>query len=148
MAKLTALDIASQYARAIMARDEDRVHSLRSESCVTDFVHLDAFQASPISAREATDFFRSIFKAFPDLDYEVTRTIAAEEVVVTEWVLTGTNKGRLEPPAFHGLASQEPTGKAVRLRGASVYDVGDELIQRETIYYDHATMAVELGVDL
>jgi hypothetical protein len=40
----------------------------------------------------------------------------------------------------------EPTGKTIRLRGVSVYDIQDELISKETMYIDFATLWVELGV--
>ena len=38
----------------------------------------------------------------------------------------------------------EPTGRTVRFRGVSVYDVSDGLIQREAMYIDLATLMVEL----
>ena len=41
-----------------------------------------------------------------------------------------------------------PTGKTIRIRGVSVYDLDGGLIQRETLYLDLATLLVELGVTL
>jgi hypothetical protein len=76
----------------------------------------------------------------------VSRTIAAESVVVSEWVFTGTNTGPLTAPVFG--QDMEPTGRTIRLRGVSVLDVEDGLVQRETIYMDLATLFVELGVTL
>jgi hypothetical protein len=80
------------------------------------------------------------------MDYEVTRTIAAETVVVTQWTFTAANTGPLGPPAFE--SPREPTGRTIRLRGVSIYDVSEGLIQRETTYMDLATLMVELGVTL
>ena len=94
---------------------------------------------------ETKRFWPSWFVAFPEYDFEVTRTIAAEEVVVTQWDFTGTNSGPLELPFFEKPI--EPTGRTVRFRGVSILDVSDGLIQRETLYMDLATLMVELGVE-
>lgn len=145
MNKATALDVASQYATAIAARDGERMHALRATTYVLDFVHLDAFQASPLAATEGKDVYRSLFTAFPDSDFEVTRTITGEEVVVQEWIFTGTNTGRFELLGVAGSASRGPTGNTVHLRGASIYDISGGLVQRETIYLNNATLAVEKG---
>ena len=109
-----------------------------------DFVHNDARAAPPISEENTQTFWPAWFAAFPEYDYEVTRTIAAAEVVVTQWVFIGTHTESLGPPVFDEPVA--PTGRTIRFRGVSVYDVGAGLIQRETLYIDLATVMVELGV--
>jgi steroid delta-isomerase-like uncharacterized protein len=120
--------------------------ALRSPGFMLDFVHGDASDAEPLSADDTMQFWSAWFVAFPELDYQVTRTIASESVVVTQWTFTGTNSGPLPPPVVDGQT--EPFGKTIRLRGVSIYDLGDGLIQRETAYLDLATLMVELGVEL
>ena len=142
----SALNIVTQYASAIIARDTESMHALRSKDCVTDWVHEDAFMYRPDTAEEATDRYRALFNAIPDLDLEVKRTIAAEEVVVQEWTITGTNTGPIVPPLLRN-DSAEATGNSISLRGISVFDIKDGLIIRETVYVDNATWAVELGVE-
>ena len=83
---------------------------------------------------------------FPEMDFEITRIIAAESVVVVQWTFTGTNSEPLEPAVFGRQI--EATGRTIRLRGVGVYDVREGLIQRETLYFDYATLWVELGVEL
>ena len=80
------------------------------------------------------------------MDYQITRTIATKEVVVTQWTFTGTHSEPLGPPIFEDPL--EPTNRTVMFRGVSVYDIGDGLIHRETTYMDLATVMVELGVEL
>ena len=46
---------------------------------------------------------------------------------------------------LRGHMHEQPTGREVRLRGVSIYDIIRGLIQRETIYIDNATLLVELG---
>ncbi len=146
MAIYSALDVVSKYVVALSGRDSDGMNGLRAEDFVLDWVHGDAFENLPMSAQEAQMFWPIWFDAFPEFDLEVTRTIAADEVVVTQWIFTGTNTGPLEPPIFEKRA--EPTGKTVRLRGVSVYDVINGRILREAIYVDLVTLMVELGVEL
>ena len=94
----SALEVVSQYLAAIVARDSDRMNSLRSQEFVLDFVHADAYENRPMSAVETQMFWPTWFAAFPEFVLEVTRTIAAEEVVITQWIFTATNTGPLDPP--------------------------------------------------
>lgn len=142
----TALQVALEYIAAMMARDSARMESLRAGDFVLDFVHRDASGSEPLSAEDARMFWSFWFVAFPELDWEVTRTIVAQDLVVTQWVFTGVNSGPLE--SFIVKGHTEPTGKVIQLRGASFYDVHQGLIRRETMYLDFATLVVELGVEL
>ncbi len=146
MAVSSALQVVSRYVAALVARDTNGMNGLRAQDFVLDFVHGDAFENRPMSAQDAKMFWPSWFDAFPELALEVTRTVAADEVVVTQWIFTGTNTGPLDPPIFEKRV--EPTGRTVRLRGVSVYDVINGRILRETLYLDLVTLMVELGVDL
>jgi steroid delta-isomerase-like uncharacterized protein len=142
----SALEVTSAYVAALAARDSARMQSLRSPRFRLDFVHGDASEADPLSAEETMQFWSAWFVAFPELDYQVTRTIAAETVVVTQWTFTGINSGPLAPPLLDQQV--EPFGRTIRLRGVSVYDISDGLIQHESAYIDLATLMVELGVEL
>jgi len=62
-------------------------------------------------------YLKYIIAGFSKMDYEVTRTIAAEEVVVTQWVFTGTHTGPLEPTVFGRRV--EPTGRTIQFRRAA-----------------------------
>ncbi len=141
---LSPLEVTSSYVRMLSSAHAEGMMTKHSRGYVLDCVYNDSCGAMPLTDGEADAFWPSWFKAFPEYDFEVTRTIAAEGTVVTEWIFTGTNTGALGPPAFMLPASQ--TGKTVRLRGVSFYDIKDGLIQRETVYIDLATLMVELGL--
>ncbi len=145
MKTVTAFIIAAQYAAARAAQQEECMHVLRAGRYQLDAVYLDAYGVAPLTEPEGTDLYRSLFSACPDGDLAVTRTIAGAEVVVQEWTFSGTHTGRTERWAFGGHLHKQPTGSQVRLRGVSIYDIIGGLIQRETIYLDHATLLVELG---
>ena len=139
----SAFEIVSRVVAALAAQDNDTMNSLHAKDYVVDWVYGDAFENPPSSAEESAAFFPAWFAGFDEMDYEVKRTIAAEEVVVTEWVFTGTHTGPLDPPVFEERL--EPTGRTVQFRGVTIYDVSEGLVQRETIYMDLATLIVELG---
>jgi steroid delta-isomerase-like uncharacterized protein len=143
---LTALEVASQYSSAISDGDHDQMASLRSPDFMMDFVHTDAEGAEPPSVGNALNFWPTWLAAFPEYDWQVTRTIAAEDVVVTQWIFTGTHEAPIEPPIFD--PPLEATGRTISIRGVSFYDIKDGLIERETLYIDFATLIVELGAEL
>ena len=139
-----ALPTIEKYITALKTADTLTMEAMRTSDFVLDWVHADAFQNSPLTRQETNLFWPAWFRGFPDMDYEVNRTIAAETVVVVQWVFTGTHAGILGRPIFDPPLSA--TGKTIQLRGISVFDFQDQLIQRETMYIDLATLWVELGV--
>ncbi len=142
----TALDVVSEYIVALSGRNSEQMNALRSPDFVLDWVHGDAYEDEPLSVEDTKQFWPSWFAGFSEMDYEVTRTIAAETVIVTQWIFTGTHSRPLNPPIFEpGLT---PTGRTIRFRGVSIYDISQGFIQRETTYMDLATLMVELGVDV
>ncbi len=139
----SAFEVVSRLVAAMATRDLDTMRSLHAGDYVVDWVYGDAFARPPVPAAESSAFFPAWFSGFDDVDYEVRRTIAAEAVVVTEWVFTGTHTGPLGPPVFE--EELLPTGRTIQFRGVTIYDVSEGLVQRETIYMDLATLLVELG---
>ena len=146
MADMSSLDVTAQYVTALAAGDTERMNTLRSTDFELDFVYGDAFASEPLSSEETKQFWPTWLVGFTEMDYEVTRTIAADEVVVTQWVFTGTHDKLIGPPIFD--PPEEPTGRTIMFRGVSIYDVSSGLIKRETAYIDLATIMVELGVQL
>ena len=141
---LPSLDLIAKYTSALCERDNDTMQTLRSPDFVLDWVHSDAFADKPLTQEKTNQFWPAWFAAFTEMDYEVTRTIAAENVVVVQWTFTGTQNNALGAPIFD--PPLEPTGKTIRLRGVSVFDIEAGLLQKETMYIDLATLWVELGV--
>jgi steroid delta-isomerase-like uncharacterized protein len=141
-----SLKVVAGYVTALAAGDSEGMGAFRAADYVLDLVQRDAFEGRALSHEETRAFWPSWFASFPEMDYQVTRTIAAATVIVTEWVFVGTNSGPLTTPVFG--RDLEATGKTIRLRGVSIYDVHQGLIQRETLYIDLATLFVELGVTI
>jgi SnoaL-like polyketide cyclase len=77
--------------------------------------------------------------AVPDSRLEVRRSVAVGDLAAVEWTLRGTFSGA----AFQGIRA---TGKPVVLDGVDVVEVRDGLQYRNTIYYDGATFARQIGL--
>lgn len=143
---LASLAVVAGYVAALAAGDSAGMDAFRTTDYLLDLVQRDAFEQDALSHDETVAFWPAWFASFPEMDYEVTRTIAADTVVVTQWVFMGTNTGPLTAPVFG--RDIEATGRTVRLRGVTIYDLHDGLIRLETLYLDLATLLVELGVTL
>ena len=141
---LPSQELINKYASALRERNIAAMQTMHSPDFILDWVHSDVFADNPITHDMVNQFWSVWFAAFSEMDYEVTRTIAAKNVVVTQWVFTGTHTRTLSAPVFD--PPEEPTGKTIRLRGISVYDIEAGLILKETMYIDLATLYVELGV--
>jgi steroid delta-isomerase-like uncharacterized protein len=142
----TSLEVISAYVTAWNEGDNQKMVALRSPGFVMDFVHGDVFRDEPLSEDATREFWPAWFHAFPQGNFEVTRTIAAQNVIVTQWIFSGDHVRSLGNP----IMSPElpPSGKSICFRGVSFYDIQDGSIQRETTYLDLATIMVELGVEL
>lgn len=139
-----ALEVIERYSAALAAGDSAAMDSLRAQDFELDFAPRDAFESAPLDNEATRAFWPAWFAAFSEMDYQVARTVAAPDVVVTEWVFLGVHSGLLEHPIFDGRI--EPSNRTIRLRGISIYDVEAGLICCETTYVDLSTLYVELGV--
>ena len=140
----TSLPTIEKYLDALINQDTITMQAMRTSDFIFDWVHSDASQNKPMDFEQTNQFWPTWFKGFSEMDYEVTRTIAAESVVVIQWTFTGTHDRPLGAPVFD--SPLEPTNRTIRLRGVSIYDFKDLLINRETMYIDLATLWVELGI--
>ena len=105
----------------------------------------------PIPCRtkaEMRDFMKVFYDAFPDLRIEIRNIFESSPspsgggqgggYVTAEYDLLGTMRGE-----FLGHA---PTGKAFRIKAVSIYEHNGTLFTRETVYYDSASLLVQIGL--
>jgi steroid delta-isomerase-like uncharacterized protein len=84
-------------------------------------------------------FYGELMKALPDLEIDVQRRHVADDAIVVEVVIRGTQLG-----AWRGLP---PTGRRVEIPLCGVYTFDAEnRLAGERIYYDRATVLRQLGV--
>ncbi|SEH63413.1 conserved hypothetical protein, steroid delta-isomerase-related [Mycolicibacterium rutilum] len=86
---------------------------------------------------EVMDYYRTTRTAFPDQRHDNVRYHVADDSVIVEFDLLGTNLGE-----FYGLP---PTGKAFRVPVAAVFFFDDDRIVNERIYFDSASLVAQIG---
>ena len=131
----TPADVARSAFAAIISKDPDGIIAHGAPGWVDDFVAIGEFRG--LQAIRA--FFSEVFAAFPDFELTVDNIVADENSAVVQWHAAGTFTGA----PFQGIA---PTGRRVEIRGADVMEIADGLIQHNTIYYDGATFARQVGL--
>ena len=131
----TPAEVARAGFDAVISKDPDGIVALGAPDWVDDFVAIGVMRG--LDAIRA--FFRETFAAFPDFELTVDRIVADETAAVVQWHATGTFTGG----PFQGIL---PTGRRIELRGVDVMEIADGLIRHNTIYYDGADLARQIGM--
>ena len=88
---------------------------------------------------EVMGYYRTTRTAFPDQRHDDVRLHFADDAVIAEFDLLGTNLGE-----FYG---RPPTGRSFRVPIAAVFFFeGDEIVN-ERIYFDSASLIRQIGHD-
>lgn len=123
------------YAAAWSTQNVERILSFFTEDCVYEDVALDAVNTGK---QELEAFLRATFAAIPDFRIEPKAAFAAGTQVANEWVMSGTQTG-----PFPGIPA---TNKWFSVRGASIMEVEQGRIRRNTDYWNLATLLQQVGV--
>ena len=86
---------------------------------------------------EVMGYYRTTRTAFPDQRHDEVRLHVADDAVIAEFDLLGTNTGE-----FYGLP---PTGKAFRVPIIAVFGFEGADLVNERIYFDAASLLNQIG---
>jgi steroid delta-isomerase-like uncharacterized protein len=86
---------------------------------------------------EVMGYYLSTRTAFPDQRHENVRFHVADDAVIVEFDLLGTNLGE-----FYGMP---PTGKSFRVPLIAVFFFEGDRIINERIYFDTASLVTQIG---
>ena len=86
---------------------------------------------------EVMGYYRTTRTAFPDQRHDNVRMHVADDAIVSEFDLIGTNLGE-----FYGLP---PTGRAFRVPVIAVFFFDEDRITNERVYFDTASLLFEIG---
>jgi steroid delta-isomerase-like uncharacterized protein len=131
----SAREAAMASAAGVIARDPDAVVSHASPEQVEDLVAVGRFHGPD----EIRGFFKEMFDAFPDFELTIDRVIADDEATALQWHATASFSGK----PFQGIRA---TGRRVKIRGIDLIEVRDARIVRNTVYYDGASFARQIGL--
>jgi len=127
--------VVRQIFDAWNAHDPERYVKLLDEKVVGESDTLPA----PINGRDAArQSMMGYLRAFPDLHFEITQTLADGDFVVTRWTATGTHRGELM-----GLA---PTNRRAVTQGCSVGEIKNGRLKHDCVYWDTGHLLKQLGV--
>ena len=86
---------------------------------------------------EVMGYYRATRTAFPDQRHDNVRHHVADDSVIVEFDLLGTNLGE-----FYGLP---PTGRAFRVPIIAVFFFDGDRIVNERVYFDSASLVTQIG---
>ncbi|HKH24759.1 MAG TPA: ester cyclase [Acidimicrobiales bacterium] len=86
---------------------------------------------------EVMGYYRTTRTAFPDQRHDNVRFHVAEDAIIAEFDLLGTNLGEL-----YGLP---PTGKDFRVPVIAVFLFDGDRITNERVYFDAASLLTQIG---
>ncbi|HYA69629.1 MAG TPA: ester cyclase [Acidimicrobiales bacterium] len=129
------LEVARAIFDALSKRDLDAVGEFLNDDTVDDFVAIGL-----VEGRAAIrTFFDTLLTAFPDFEMSVERIVGDKTTAVVQWHAAGTFSGG----PFQGV---DPTGKHVDVRGVDVMEIAQGRVKHNTIYYDGAAFARQIGL--
>jgi steroid delta-isomerase-like uncharacterized protein len=121
----------------------DAWNSQDAVGIVNTFVINGVYQDPSITARgeEIGAYAQSLWEAFPDLSFKiVSKAETAAGMVVTEWLMTGTNS-----KPFQGLP---PSGNKISLAGADFFKISGDKIESVMGYFDTKVIPEQLGLQV
>jgi steroid delta-isomerase-like uncharacterized protein len=131
----TPAEAAEEILASFAVRDADRVAANVHADAVEHFLPIGEFRG-----REAIRaFWHGVFAAFPDFEIELERIVADDRNAAVYWKARGTFTG--EP--FQGIAAN---GRRIELVGTDAMEIEDGLIRRNTVYWDGAAFARDVGL--
>jgi steroid delta-isomerase-like uncharacterized protein len=133
---MSARDVVRGYFDALGRRDLDAAMAFLDDEIVEEITGVGVMRGRG----EVRAFFDGLFKAAPDLELIVDRTVREKETVVVQWRMSGTFTGG---PLFNGI---QATGAQLQLRGCDVLEVSEDKIVRNTAYQDGIELARSLGL--
>lgn len=81
---------------------------------------------------------RTLFEAFPDMEYIPEDLLAEDDLVAARWAITGTHEGQ-----FQGIPS---TGEEIDIPGCGVVRIQHGEIAEVWLSYDRLGLMQQLGV--
>lgn len=131
----TPAEVARAIFGAVSKKHLDDAFCFMAEDAVDDFVAIGRFEGKAA----VRQFFDQLLAAFPNFEMTVERIVGDDSTAVVQWRAAGDFTGG----PFQGV---EPTGRHVEIRGVDVMEIIDGTVRGNTIYYDGAAFARQIGM--
>ena len=131
----TPAEVARAAFDAVISKDLHGIVAVTAPGYVGDFIPIGEVRGG----EAVRDLFGELFAAFPDYEMTVDRIVSDDTSAAVQWHSTGTFTGG----PFQGIL---PNGRRVEIRGADVMEISGGLVQHNTIYWDGAAFARQVGM--
>ena len=126
------------WQRHVLAENRRSIEGLLETLCDEPIYKVMATSQTFKGKDEVAGFYRGLFEAVPNANFELVNAFVAEEGVVEESILRGTHRGIL-----FGIPA---TGREIALPMTIVFPIMNHQILGERLYFDAATLARQLGI--
>jgi predicted ester cyclase len=134
---VTPRDVVNSYFAALGRQDTRAAVEFLDPEVVDEITSVGVLRGRD----EVRRFFDGLFKAVPDLEMVVERTVRERDTVVLQWRAQGTFNG--SGPLSNGI---QPTGAQLQMRGCDVFEVRDGLIVSNIAFQDGLELARNIGI--
>lgn len=131
----TAAEWARIYFERAETRDLDGMEELMHPELVEDIVALRELHGRD----QVRSYYAQLFQAFPNFELRPISIRGDDTHATAQWRAQGTFTG----VHFEGI---RPTHRRVELRGVDVMEFRDGLLIHNTVYYDGASFARQVGL--
>jgi len=122
------------WVAAWNSHDLDKTISFYSDDCVFED---NGLGITCKGKKELVTYCKSTFKNIPDIQYITKSLFNTGDWVAWEWTMTGTHSQSSNPAI-------KATGKRFSVIGASIIEIRNGKIRRETDYYNALTVMQQL----
>jgi len=127
--------IIKGWAAAWNSHDADKTISFYANDCVLEDNGMGGVSHGK---KEMVAFCKSVFTDFPDMRIRSKLLCKTGNRVALEWTMTGTH-------AHSSIPAIKATEKSISAKGASIIEIHDGKIKRETFYYNGLAVMQQLG---
>jgi steroid delta-isomerase-like uncharacterized protein len=121
---------------AVNSHDVNKILPFFTDDCVYEDVALGLVSRGK---KELNGFFNTVFVDLPDFKLEVKSVFGASDWVGFEWVMTGTF-------AHSSIPGMPATGKKFSVRGASIRELRNGKVSRNSDYWNLASFMQQVGL--
>jgi steroid delta-isomerase-like uncharacterized protein len=95
---------------------------------------------APTNGATAVDeLLHGLFEAFPDFTPEELSLHHGDDIIFVDTIIRGTHRG--------SWAGVPATGRRIEVRCGCIFHFQEDRLVKETVYFDHATLLAQIGVD-
>ena len=140
---ITSQDLlrASREALVRAQMDAQRNHDIGATLATFSEANYDVVPlGSPNTGAVAVEeFLQGLFEAFPDFTPEARSVHHGDDIVFVDTVIRGTHRGT--------WAGVPASGNRIEVRCGCIFHFDGARLVNETMYFDHATLLAQIGLD-